>query len=250
MSFTSRPTCEILYVIKMAMARLSRIVIPNIPHHVTQRGNRRQQTFFDTSDYEAYIHAMAHSCNSFDVEVLAYCLMPNHVHLVLVPKEKDCLRFAVGGAHEKYTKRINYKNDWTGHLWQGRFFSSPMDERYLGACVRYVEQNPVRSGLSKRASEYKWSSAKAHYSGKDDKLVSVAPMLARYPQWAEFMGEESEDRDIEEFRKRTRTGRPLGDLEFIKDIEEKTGVVLRPKSEIVNESLGENSLSDEILSEL
>jgi putative transposase len=108
------------------MSRLARIVVPDYPHHIIQRGNRRQQTFFCDEDYEAYISLMAEWCGHLGVEIWFYCLMPNHVHLIAAPKSEDGLRRAIGEAHRRYTRRINYREDWRGHLWQGRFSSYVM----------------------------------------------------------------------------------------------------------------------------
>lgn len=119
------------------MARLARLVIPGLPHHVTQRGNRRQQTFFNDGDYAAYIELMAQWCREEGVEIWSYCLMPNHVHLIAVPKTEDGLRRAIGESHRSYTRRINFREQWRGYLWQGRFASFIMDEPYLLAAARY-----------------------------------------------------------------------------------------------------------------
>ena len=107
------------------MARLARIVVPGLPHHVTQRGNRRQQVFFDDGDYRAYRGLLAEYCAKAETQVWAYCLMPNHVHLILVPSHPDGLRAALGEAHRRYSRRINRRQDWQGHLWQERFRSFP-----------------------------------------------------------------------------------------------------------------------------
>ena len=149
------------------MARIARAVAPGIPHHITQRGNRRQQTFFNDEDYLTYIEMMSEWCMRYHVSVWAYCLMPNHVHLILVPETKDGLNLAVGEAHRRYTRRINFREGWRGHLWQGRFSSFIMDERYLLACTKYVELNPVRADLVKRPEDWPWSSARPHITGSD-----------------------------------------------------------------------------------
>jgi putative transposase len=159
------------------MARIARVVVPGIPHHVTQRGNRRQKTFFNDSDYRAYIDLMAERCSRQGVEVWAYCLMPNHVHVVAVPSTEQSLRLAIGEAHRRYTKRVNFREGWTGYLWQGRFSSFPMDEQHLLAAARYVELNPVRARLVATPQDYRWSSSRAHLSGRDDELVTVAPLI-------------------------------------------------------------------------
>jgi len=152
------------------MARIARAVAPGIPHHITQRGNRWQETFFGAEDYQAYIGLMREWCGYWKVEVWAYCLMPNHVHLIAVPPSEDGLRRAIGEAHRRYTRRVNFREGWRGHLWQGRFASYPLDEPYLLAAARYIEQNPVRAGLAGTPWEYPWSSAAAHVAGEDDAL--------------------------------------------------------------------------------
>ena len=113
------------------MARIARIVVPKMPHHITQRGNRRQKAFFNEGDYREYIALMSASCNLHGVEIWAYCLMCNHVHLIAVPEKPESLRHAIGEAHRRYTRAINFRNKWRGHLWQERFASFPMDEKYL-----------------------------------------------------------------------------------------------------------------------
>src|SRR3990170_1424943 len=152
------------------MARLARLVIPGLPHHITQRGNRRQQTFFNDGDYAAYIELMADWCREEGVEIWSYCLMPNHVHLIAVPKTEDGLRRAIGEAHRRYTRRINFRRQWRGYLWQGRFASFLMDKPYRRAAARWGEWNPGGAKRAARPRRWRWSSAKAHLSGRDDRL--------------------------------------------------------------------------------
>jgi len=210
------------------MARLARVVIPEIPHHITQRGVRRMETFFDDEDYEMYLSLMREWCLSSGVEVWAYCLMPNHVHLIAVPESESSLAKGVGETHRRYTRYINFKNSWKGYLWQGRFASFPMDEDYLLAAVRYVELNPVRAKLVKRAEDYRWSSAKAHLDGKDNDLVQVKPMLDRVNNWAELLA--SGDQALfDELRMHERTGRPLGQNDFVERMSLLTGRELGKK---------------------
>ena len=129
------------------MARLARIVAPGLPHHITQRGNRCQPTFFCDEDYQYYLELMAQWCSAHQVEIWAYCLMPNHVHLIAVPQSADGLRRAIGEVHLRYTRMVSFREGWRGHLWQGRFASFVLDEPYLLTAARYVELNPVRAGL-------------------------------------------------------------------------------------------------------
>lgn len=155
------------------MARMARVVVPGYPHHITQRGNRRQKTFFCEGDYQTYIELMSKWTTRCGVEIWAYCLIPNHIHLIAVPQSEDDLLWATGETHRRCTRHINFRKNWRGHLWQGRFASNVMDESYLIAAARYIELNPVRAGLVSQPTEYRWSSANAHRAGSDDKLVKV-----------------------------------------------------------------------------
>ena len=211
------------------MARLARLVIPGLPHHITQRGNRRQQTFFCEDDYSAYVELMADWCKERGVEIWAYCLMPNHVHLIAVPQSEDGLRRAIGEARRRYTRRINFREKWRGFLWQGRFASFVMDEPYLLAAARYVELNPVRAGLVVDAADWPWSSAKPHLSGRDDRLVRVAPMLAMIAEWRGFLNSAIREEELRDLREHGRTGCPLGSSTFVEHLEHRIGRILRPK---------------------
>jgi putative transposase len=202
------------------MARLARVVAPGIPHHVIQRGNRRQKTFFNEDDYRFYLKLMAQWCETYQVEAWAYCLMPNHVHLILVPQTKEGLSLAIGEAHRRYTRRINFREDWRGHLWQGRFSSFIMGDSHLLACVRYVELNPVRAGLVKAPENWPWSSAGPHINGRDDILVKTGPLQQLIKKdWKTFLCGTVQEPEMALFRKHERTGRPLGDDGFIKNME-------------------------------
>ena len=208
---------------------MARIVVPDVPHHVTQRGNRRQPVFFSSADCQAYLRLMATWCAEQQVEVWAYCLMPNHVHLVAVPHTEAGLARAIGEAHRRYTVRVNQRESWRGYLFQGRFASCPLDEHYLLAAVRYVELNPLRAGLAERAWQYPWSSARAHVSGSDDRLVKVKPMLERVSDWRDYLGAGIETVESDIIRRHLRTGRPLGDQAFVELLEAKTGRTLAPR---------------------
>jgi putative transposase len=209
------------------MARIARVIAPSLPHHVTQRGNRRQQTFFDAEDYQAYLSLMAEWCGKYKVQVWAYCLMPNHVHLIAVPETEDGLARAIGEAHRRYTRRVNFREGWRGHLWQERFASFPMDERYLLAAVRYVEMNPVAAGLVSNPEAYPWSSAAAHLAGEDDQLVTVKPLLDLVNNWRDFLSLSNEE-EIRFLKKHERSGRPLGEGAFVERLEADLERLLRP----------------------
>ena len=221
------------------MARMARVVAPGVPHHVTQRGNRRQQVFFGDKDYATYSALLAEGCHKAGVSVWAYCLMPNHVHLILLPSDPQGLRAALAEAHRRYTREVNFREGWRGYLWQGRFASFPMDEDYLLACARYVELNPVRAKLVARARDWRWSSARAHLAGRDDRLVATAPLLDRVGDWKSFLGEGLEPSAGDAIRASERTGRPLGAQAFIRKLEKRLHRTLarrkpgpKPSSEI------------------
>ncbi len=210
------------------MARIARVVAPGYPHHVTQRGNRRQQTFFCDEDYLSYIDLMAEWCRKYQVDIWAWCLMPNHVHLIAVPQSGDGLARAIGEAHRRYTRRINFREKWRGHLWQERFASFPMDENHLLVATRYVEMNPVAAGLVEYPGEYRWSSARAHLEGKDDGLAKVAPLLEMVGDWCDFLSLSSAE-ELDLMHRHERIGRPLGANVFVEELERALGRVLRPQ---------------------
>jgi len=212
------------------MARMARAVAPGIPHHVTQRGNRRQQTFFSDKDYQFYLELMSEWCLKLKVEIWAYCLMPNHIHLIAVPETKEGLNLAIGEAHRRYTRHVNFREGWRGHLWQGRFSSFIMDERYLFSCTRYVELNPVRAGLVKKPEDWRWSSAVPHIEGKDDNLVKTNPLLEMVNKpWEKFLAFDAANPEMELFRKHERTGRPLGMEPFVEKMELLLNRKLKPQ---------------------
>jgi putative transposase len=143
--------------------------------------------FFGPDDYRLYRTLLAEAARQVNTEIWAYCLMPNHVHLIMTPYGEDGLRATLAEAHRRYTTFINQRHGWTGHLWQGRFGSVPMDEDHLAGAVRYVSLNPVRAGLASRAQDWEWSSVRAHLAGIDDGLVAVRPVLDRYPRFADML---------------------------------------------------------------
>jgi len=211
------------------MARLARVVVPGYPHHITQRGNRRLPTFFSDADYEAYRDLMAAHCAACGVKVWAWCLMPNHVHLVVVPSTAESLAAAIGEAHRRYTRRVNFREGWRGHLWQERFFSCVLDGRHALAAVRYVERNPVRARLVRRAWEWPWSSAAGHVSGRGDGLACSNPLGEEVSNWRRFLMEVDEEKVLDRLRRHGRTGRPLGEAGFVRRLERRLGRRLRPR---------------------
>jgi putative transposase len=210
------------------MVRIARIIAPGVPHHVTQRGNRRQQTFFCDEDYLAYITLMAQWCGKHEVEIWAWCLMPNHVHLIAVPHTEVGLARAIGEAHRRYTLHINNRENWRGHLWQERFASFPLDDRHLLAAARFIEMNPVAAGLAVQPGAYRWSSARAHLRGEADGLVNAAPLLGLVSNWATILTLSSEE-ELDLLHRHERTGRPLGEEPFLDQLEQRLGRRLRPQ---------------------
>lgn len=194
------------------MARIARVVVPRIPHHVVQRGNRSQRVFFNDNDRKEYLRLLKVQCLRFDVSIWAYCLMDNHVHFIAVPTDKDGLSRTFGQTHRHYTRLVNFREGYRGYLWQGRFSSYPLDENYLYAAVRYVETNPVQAKLVQKAEEYPWSSAKARVHGLKDDLLSDFFLTEEISDWSKFlMSKDDEDPQKKLFDKRLNTGRPLGD---------------------------------------
>ena len=193
------------------MPRGARIVLPDIPHHVTQRGNRRQPIFFGDSDRHAYRDLIALYGRRYGTRCLAWCLMDNHVHLILVPSSVDGLRATLAGAHTAYSQRINRAQGLSGHLFQGRFASYPMDEGHLLVAARYVENNPVKAGLVARAEDWNWSSARAHVGGLEDGLTDRAALGQHIADWRAMLERGLEAAgEAEAVETASRTGLPLG----------------------------------------
>ena len=211
------------------MARIARLVAENIPHHILQRGNRRQNVFFSEKDKEAYLNILEEQCQIYDVEVWAYCLMDNHVHLIVTPHSENDLAKAIGETHKRYTRMINFREGWRGYLWEGRFKSFILDERYVYAAVRYVERNPVRACLAVKAEDYPWSSAPAHVSGKDNGLLTRFYLLDEIKDWSSYLTASDNEEDLKLFRRHGQTGRPLGSSDFMNELARKLGVDLTPK---------------------
>ena len=205
------------------------MVLPGIPHHVTQRGNRRERTFFEDGDYALYLDLLADAALRHGVEVWSYCLMPNHVHIIAVPRDEDGLARTFRHVHRHYTGYVNARMRVTGHLWQGRFSSVAMDEQHLFAALRYVALNPVRARLVARAEDWPWSSTRALISRTDDHVVTVAPALERTADFAAFLGQDFDEAlTYAALRKAESLGRPVGSSEWLEDMERQTGQKLLP----------------------
>ncbi|MGD0192185.1 MAG: transposase [Rhizomicrobium sp.] len=206
------------------MARYARIVVCDYPHHVTARGNRREPIFFENGDHDVYRTLLAEQAEEARVEIWAYCLMPNHVHLIAVPREQTGLARAIGEAHRRYTNYINARAGFRGHLFQNRYGSVAMDDAHLITAARYVSLNPVRAGLVARAEDWPWSSVRAHLKGEDDGLVKVRPLLERVADFRTLVAPDPRDTDcFAALRRSETTGRPLAAEDFVKDLERRIG---------------------------
>lgn len=209
------------------MPRAARIIVPDIPHHIIQRGNRNQRVFFCDEDKQLYLKILGFYCRKERVKIWCYCLMDNHVHLIAVPESNGNLRRAIGETHKKYTWMINAKNNWKGYLWQGRFISYPLDEAHLYSCVRYIERNPVRAGIVDVAENYPWSSARAHIYGIKDEVLSPLPLSLQVKDWRSYLRSSESEEEIMAFRENARSGKPLGSDEFICKLELMLGRKIR-----------------------
>ena len=208
------------------MPRFARVVVPGCPHHITHRGNRREDVFFTPQDRDVYRSLLREYSDRHALRIVAYCLMTNHIHLVAIPALDDSLAKTVGLAHRRYSRFINKQRTWTGHIWANRFFSTPLDEPHALAAIKYVELNPVRAGLVSRAEDYPWSSARARVFGVSDPLLqSDRTLLDAYEidDWSAWLSEGLDDGIIMQIRKNTNTGWPTGSEEFVRRLEEILG---------------------------
>ena len=211
------------------MSRIARLVVPGLPHHITQRGNGRRQIFYSDADYLTFRDLLAASCKVANVACWAYVLMPNHIHAILVPKDEDGLRAALAPVHRRYAGLINARQKKTGHFWQGRYGAAVMDESHLAAAFHYIMRNPVEAGLAATPAKYKWSSAAAYLRGVDDGLTQTRPMFSRLPDIKSFLNSEGIELNELIVRDDETIGRPRGDAKFIRSLERKTGRDLMPE---------------------
>ncbi len=206
------------------MARQARVILAETPHHISQRGNRGEPVFFEKADFEAYRAIMAEQCRARGIAIWAYCLLPNQIHLIALPRQADDLARAVGEAHRRYTRYINEKKDWRGHLFQDRFYSYAMDEGAVADAAHFIETLPVISGIAPKADNYLWSSAKSHLRGREDSFISPdRPLLDRVPDWQSFLSMPLPRKVMDDIALHLQTGRPRGGAWFLDTIEEKLG---------------------------
>jgi putative transposase len=209
------------------MARLARAVFPGHPHHVTQRGNGRATTFFNDEDYALYRDLLGRHCAAAGVEIWAWVLMPNHVHLILVPSDTDGIRRALAAVHRRYAGHVHARLKRTGHFWQGRFGCVAMDEAHLGAALRYVALNPVRARLVDRAMDWPWSSVHAQL-GEDDGVTLTGRVAERFPDFAALLAAGEDEVLSHRLRRAETIGRPIGDAAFLDRLEQASGRTLAP----------------------
>ena len=213
------------------MPRLARRVFAGVPYHITQRGNRREDVFFSDGDRQRYLAWMREYCARQRVDILAYCLMTNHVHVIVVPPSEDSLQNVFRPLHTRYAQCVNRARKWKGHLWQGRFFSSPLDEAYLWAAIRYVERNPVRARLVRKAENYRWSSAPAHCGLRHDETLTVnrhrLKQFEAVDNWSKWLAEGDRPEQIDVLRRHVQRGSPCGSENFIRKLERICGQALR-----------------------
>ncbi|MBU4245916.1 MAG: transposase [Nanoarchaeota archaeon] len=207
------------------MPRIARLVAVGLPHHVTQRGNYQQQVFADDQDKEIYLSFIILASKKFELTILSYCLMDNHVHFIAVPKEDYSLAKTFNTAHMRYSQYYNKKQGLRGHLWQGRFYSCILDEQHLLSAAKYIERNPVRTKLVSRPWQWKFSSANTHCGGEEKYIYSARSLFDHIDmnrkQWREYIGEQDKKEELNEIKKHTMSGRPLGGAEFVTGLEKK-----------------------------
>jgi putative transposase len=206
------------------MPRIARIIAVDYPHHITQRGNRKQTTFLKDQDYLNYLKIANKYFLKYQASVLAYCIMPNHVHFVAIPKKETSFARIFSTSHMLYAQYFNEANKTTGHLWQGRFYSCVLDETHLYASIKYAENNPVRAKLVKSPAEWKWSSTREHL-GKEASTLSLANIkeFINVNDWMAYLKEGTDDKIEESIRKNTLLGRPAGSKLFIEKLENSIG---------------------------
>jgi putative transposase len=211
-----------------AVARLARAVFPGLPHHVTQRGNGRQRTFFGDEDYALYRELLGHHCRAANVGLWSFVLMPTHVHLILVPADEDGLRRALAPLHRRYAGHVHARMRRTGHFWQGRFGCVAMDEDHLAAAVRYVAMNPVRAGLTEQAADWPWSSARTLLGLEEDGITQAESVRARIPDLAARLESAEDEERTMRLRRAESVGRPIGSKEWLEWLERTSGRPLKP----------------------
>ena len=231
------------------MPRRRRVVIPQFPHHVTQRGNNRRDVFYADSDREVYLNLLRKYCAEFRVDVLGYCLLTNHIHALVVPASASGLAKAFGRTHNDYARWLHIRRRESGHLWQNRFYSCPVEKCYLWAVLAYIERNPVRAGLAVQCQDWRWSSASTHLDLAEHAEWLELDLWAENwtsAQWQvalkEGLAEEQWGRRLQEA---TSAGRPFGESTFIEACEQHSGLHLSPQRPGPKPRVGTNDRCDQ-----
>jgi len=209
------------------MPRIARVVAVGLPHHITQRGNYQQDVFLDAEDRKQYLLWIGEYSVKYNLSILAYCLMQNHVHFIAIPEEAVSLAKTFNTAHMRYSQYFNKKLRQRGHLWQGRFYSCTLDEPHLILASRYIERNPVRAGLVEKPWQWPWSSASIHSNENKKDLLELGDLLKTigmtFSSWNKYIDSGEEESFLQGIRKHTVTGRPLGAAPFIERLEARFG---------------------------
>jgi putative transposase len=213
------------------MSRIARVVAAGLPHHITQRGNYQQDVFLSNDDRRQYLRWLQEYSLKYGLSILVYCLMQNHVHFIVIPKENNSLSKTFNTAHMRYAQYFNKKLRQRGHLWQGRFYSCVLDEPHLILASRYVERNPVRAGIVAEPWQWPWSSALVHTSKKEEGFIRLMDFTKiidmSYDSWKKYIGSTDEESFLCAIRQNTLSGLPLGKEAFVGKLEENFGRILR-----------------------
>ncbi len=213
------------------MPRFARAIAVGCAHHITQRGTNREPVFFTNGDREVYLDWLKTSARQAQLRILAYCLMPNHIHLIAIPDESDSIAVALRRAHGRYAIYLNSRRGRTGHLWQNRYYSCALEGAHLSTAFRYVERNPLRAGLAQQIEEYPWSSAAAHLSGHDPRSILDMSFWndgGASESWRSLLASPEELSAVRMLQQATFTGRPIGSEGFIDQLERQLDRSLRP----------------------
>ncbi len=201
------------------MPRQARIVIPNLAHHVTQRGNYRQEIFDKEDNYKQYCMLINEYSQATSLDILAYCLMSNHVHFIVIPKKEKDLALVFKTVHMRYSHYLNRQRGVKGHLWQGRFYSCILSDTHLYRSIRYVENNPRRAKVVKQAWKYHWSSAADHIRERSMSLINLSNYrFIKKENWKQYLEENDSEMD-REIRLKTARGLAIGTDKFINNLE-------------------------------
>ena len=212
------------------MARIARVIAPGVPHHIVQRGNRRQDVFLKEGDQRAYLNILKEQAEKNHLSIWSYCLMTNHIHIIAVPETETGLTRAIGETHRCYTRMINFREGWRGYLWQGRFSSCPLDEQHLLAAARYIEQNPVRANQVKKPEGWEWSSARHHLGLTTDPLIASNDLLPKLIEdWQTYLTITATESERFKLKHHEHTGRPLGATTFVEQLEGQLNRTLKPQ---------------------